>query len=222
MNELLYCYTEYKNYFTYSVFTPTYQDDDYISGPGAEISFLKPSTDYMYHYNYPVDGYERLLKSKIFKNQTGKIVGQGSGEDGTAPLFNINYSLPVIFRSYANQDYRALFTVLICVVLSNSRNMYGVEAVPDLKMTEKMLSFLERTHVLWGGSMDQFHKNGRISEEYDASDWVVKLEKSCTKTIEDNIIKQAKIEFKQKIFYKKYNKRVPLDTTQQLEIDWPL
>jgi hypothetical protein len=221
MNELLYCYTEYKNHFTYSVFTPNYQDEEYISGPGAEISFLKPYTDYIYHYDYPINGYDRLLKSKIFRNQTGKVVGQGVGEDGTAPLFNMNYSLPVIFRSYANKDYRALFTILICIVLSNTRNIYGTEAVPDLKMTEEMLSFLERTHVLWGGSMEQFHENGKISEEYDASEWIVKLEKSCTKNIEENIITQAKIEFKQKIFYKKYNKSVSLDDIQQLELDWP-
>jgi hypothetical protein len=222
MNELQYSVVKYNNYLTYSVWTPESEDDDYLYGPGAEISVLYPITEYLYANDFPSNGWERLHKYKKFRNQRGEVVGQGPDKSNTSPLFNIHYTLPVIFRAYSHKDYKALFTILMALALVDSKNIFGTEGIAGWELTPEMLNFLERTDRFWGSRSAEVHMKSNLTEVYDEDEWIVKLEKDKINTIPNNTVLQSKIEFKARIFYKKYSNRVSLDTYQQEEIGWPL
>ena len=222
MNDLKYSVIEYDTYLTYAVWTPEDKDDKYVYGKGAEISVIYPVVEYIYPSDYPGNsGWDRLLKSKTFKNQRNEYVGQGADITGTAPMFNIHYSLPVIFRAFSHKDYRALFTILMALALVDSKNRFGTEGVSSFELSAEMLNFLERTDRFWGSKSEEIHMKAKILNEYDSDNWIVKLEKNKFTDILPNVVLQSKIEFKKRIFYKKYTDRVLLDSTEQLEIPWP-
>jgi hypothetical protein len=221
MNELQYSVVKYDNYLTYAVWTPGEEDDDYSYGPGAEISVSYPIIEYIYPHDFPSGkGWDKLYKSKNFKNQRGEIKGQGPDDNGTLPLFNIHYSLPIIFRAYSHKDYRALFTILMALALVDSKNMFGTEGIASWDLTPEMLNFLERTDRLWGSRSAEVHMKSKLSEVYNEDKWIVKLEKNRVNSIDKNIVMQSKVEFKVRIFYKKYANKVLLEH-KQLELVSP-
>lgn len=216
MSDLKYSVVKYSNYLTYAVWTPESEDDDFVYGNGAEISVVYPNIEYIYPHDFPKNGWDRIYKSKIFKNQRGEVIGQGPGSDGTAPLFNLHYSLPTIYRAYTHKDYKALFTILMALALVDSKNMFGTEGISAWDLTPQMLNFLERTDRFWGSRSAEVHMKAELSTEFDEDNWIVKLDKNKIKDIDPNIVLQSKIEFKVRIFYKKYSNRVVLDEVEQL------
>ena len=223
MNELKYSVVRYKGHLTYAVWVPDSEQDGFVEGFGAEISILRPGTDFIYPTDYPLDiGWDKVYTSKIFINQIGEISGQGPDKSNTAPLFNIHYSLPVVFRAYSHIEYRALFTILMALVLVDSKNIFGIEGRPSSDLTPEMLNFLERTNIPWGNKKPIIYKNSKISDIYDAKNWKVRLEKDKISDIDPNVVLQAKNQFKERIFYKKYKRKMELVSFEQLEIDWPL
>lgn len=216
MNELKYSVVKYSGYLTYAVWTPETEDEEFIYGNGAEISVVYPYSEYLYPHDFPENGWDRLYGSKKFKNQRGEVVGQGPDVDGTAPLFNLHYSLPIIYRAYTHKDYKALFTILMALALVDSKNMFGTEGISAWDLTPQMLNFLERTDRFWGSRSSEVHMKAKISPEFDENNWTVKLEKDKILDIEPNVVLQAKAEFKARIFYKKYSNRVVLDEVEQM------
>jgi hypothetical protein len=222
MSDLKYSVVEYDTYLTYAIWTPEREDSDFIIGYGTEVSVIYPIVEYIYPNDYPNNsGWNRLLKSKIFKNQRGEYSGQGCDESGTMPLFNLHYSLPVIFRAFSHKDYKALFTILMALALVDSKNRFGTEGVSSFELSPEMLNFLERTDKFWGSRSAEIHMKAELLEEYDSDNWEVKLPKNKILDIEKNVVLQSKAEFKRRIFYKKYSNRVNLSNCEQLEIDWP-
>ena len=213
---------KYGSHLTYAVWTPDSENNGFLEGCGAEISILRPVSNFIYPYDYDLDlGWDKLYKYKIFINQMGIRNGQGPDESNTAPLFNIHYSLPVIFRAYAHEDYRALFTILIAVVAVESKTLFGMEGIPSPEMTPEMINFLERTTRHWDDDIKIFYSNSKISDACDANNWKVRLEKDRIYPVHKNSIIQAKAQLRERIFYKKYNRKISSINYEQLEIDWP-
>lgn len=216
MNELKYSIVRYKGHLTYAVWTPDREDESFLYGNGAEISVVYPYVEYLYPGDFPENGWDKLYKSKKFSNQRKEVVGQGPGLDGTAPLFNLHYSLPTIYRAYTHKDYKALFTILMALALVDSKNIFGTEGISAWNLTPQMLNFLERTDRFWGSRSSEVHMKAKISPQFDEDNWTVKLEKDKILDIDPNVVLQAKSEFKARIFYKKYSNRVALDKVEQL------
>lgn len=217
MNDLKYSLVEYDSHITYAVWTPDREDDQYMYGNGAEISIMHPYTEYIYAYNFPSgDGYEKLYFSKKFKNQRGKIIGQGTNETNTYPLFNMHYSMPLVIRAYTHKDYKGLATLLMSLALVGSQNRFGTEGVCPNEITSDMLNMLERIDPFWGKQSAEIHLKAKILEKINTDNWIIKLEKKLIKDIDVNLVLQSKAEFKERLFYKKYPRRILLNESEQL------